>query len=112
MSNQLNQRTINLSQKTRPTTVAQDTSYTVKPYDKYIVLDSLAATTKVLTLPAMDSVQVINIRMNSRVAGEYTAIVTGGVLTFNATGESAQIISNPITGLGWQVISLNGATIV
>ncbi len=108
----LNQRTINLSQNTRPTTVARDAAYTVKPYDKYIVLDSLAGTTKVLTLPAMTSVQVINIRMNSRVAGEYTAAVSGGTLTFNATGESAQIISNPVSGLGWQVISLNGATIV
>lgn len=108
----LNQRTINLSQKTRPTTVTLDADYTVKPYDKYIVLSSTAATTKTLTLPTMDSVQVINIRMNARVAGEYVAAVTGGSLTFNAAGESAQIISNPVTGLGWQVISLNGATIV
>lgn len=107
------QRTINACQKTRPSTVLQDADYTVKRYDKYIILDSLAATTKTLTLPAtMDAVQVINIRMNARVAGEYVAAVTGGSLTFNASGESAQIISNPITGLGWQVISLNGATIV
>jgi len=106
------QRTINACQKTRPTTVTLDSDYTVKPYDKYIVLSSTAATTKTLTLPTMNSVQVINIRMNARVAGEYVATVTGGTLTFNAASESAQIISNPITGLGWQVISLNGATVV
>ncbi len=108
----LNQRTINACQKTRPTTVVQDAAYTVKPYDKYIVLDSLAAGAKVLTLPTMNAVQQIMIRMNARVAGSYTAVVTGGTLTFDAAGESAIIASNPITGLGWQVISLNGATIV
>lgn len=106
------QRTINACQKTRPTTVTQDAAYTIKPYDKYIVLDSLAAGVKVLTPPTMNSVQQIMIRMNARVAGSYTLAVTGGALTFDAAGESAIIASNPITGLGWQVISLNGATIV
>ena len=107
----LNQRTINACQKTRPTTVTQDAAYTVKPYDKYIVLDSTAAA-KVLTLPTMNAVQQIMIRMNARTGGSYTAAVTGGTLTFDAAGESAIIASNPITGLGWQVIALNGATIV
>lgn len=109
----LNQRTINLSQKTRPTTVTQDTSYTIKPYDKYIILDSTATGgAKVLTPPTMNSVQQIMIRMNARTGGSYTMAVTSGTLTFDAAGESAIVASNPITGLGWQVISLNGATIV
>lgn len=109
----LNQRTINACQKTRPTTVTQDSNYTVKPYDKYIILDSTAAGgAKVLTLPTMNAVQQIMIRMNARTAGSYTAAVSGGTLTFDAASESAIIASNPITGLGWQVIALNGATIV
>lgn len=110
----LNQRTINQCQKTRPTTVTQDTSYTVSMYDKYIILDSTATGgAKVLTLPTVkDFVQQIMIRMNARTGGSYTAAVTTGTLTFDAAGESAIIVSNPISGLGWQVISLNGATIV
>ena len=52
------------------------------------------------------------IRMNARTGGSYVASVTGGTLTFDASGESAIIVSNPISGQGWQVISLNGATIV
>ena len=110
----LNQRTINLSQKTRPTTVTQDANYTVSLYDKYIILDSTATGgAKVLTLPTVkDFVQQIMIRMNARTGGSYTAAVTGGTLTFDASGESAIIVSNPISGQGWQVISLNGATIV
>lgn len=107
----LNQRTINACQKTRPTTVTQDAAYTIKPYDKYIILDSTVGV-KILTPPTMNAVQQIMIRMNARTGGSYTMAVTGGTLTFDAAAESAIVASNPITGLGWQVIALNGATIV
>lgn len=111
MSNQFLPRTINGFSKTTPTSVTADAAYTVKVTDNLILLASTAGT-KVLTLPTTtDSIVRITIRMTANTGGDYTAVVVGGTLTFNAANETAVIINNPPTG-SWIVESLLGATIV
>ena len=106
------QRTINSDRKTQPRVIPVDTAFTLGAYDKYITVSSTAATAKVITPIVADFIAgPITIKMSARVAGSYTLAVEGGALTFDAAGETATVISNPITDT-WVVQSLQGATIV
>ena len=112
MSNQLLQRSTNLIPKTFITTVASDATYTLKPLDNYILISSTAGT-KAISLPVTTSIQRVTISMTANTGGSYTVSVVEGTLTFDATGETATIISVPTVGsTTWRVESLRGATIV
>lgn len=107
------QRTINSDQRQKPKVVGVDAAYTALPQDSYIIVSSTADSVKVITLPNVPFVTSITIRMTARVAGSYTAVVTGGTLTLNAAGESAIVISDPTTGTAtWAVASVFNATVV
>lgn len=112
MALQHTQRTINSDRKTQPRVIPVDTAFTLGAYDKLITISSTAATAKVITPIVADFiVGPITITMSARVAGSYTMAVVGGALTFDAAGDTATVISNPITDL-WTVVALQGATIV
>lgn len=111
----IKQRTINSDQKQKPKIVPVNGTYTVLPYDSYIILSSTDDdTTKTITLPNVIFVTLITIRMTVRTnTGSYIIPVTGGNLTFDNAGESAIIISDPSTNpCTWQVASVRGATII
>lgn len=106
------QRTINSDQKPQTRVVTVDTAFTLGAYDKYITISSTAASVKVITPITSNFIAgPITIKMSARVAGSYTLAVEGGALTFDAAGETATVISNPVTDT-WVVQSLQGATIV
>ncbi len=109
MSNQLNTKTINPVWRTRPTIVTTDTNYTAIESDSYIFVSSTDAGANTITLPGVNSIHQVTVRMTARVAGSYTVTVSGGVVTLDAANEIATFISDPVAGT-WQVLSLFGAT--
>lgn len=108
------QRTINSDKKTQPRVIPVDTTFTPGAYDKYITISSTTGATKVITPGTFDAIAgPITITMTARSAGSYTLAVANpaGTLVFDAAGETATIISNPITDT-WNVVALYGATVI
>lgn len=58
---------------------------------------------------AVDLGQEVTIFLTAASGGSYTLALSTGTLTFNAALEAAKVVR---TSLGWNVVSLNGATIV
>lgn len=110
MSNQLNTKTINPVWRTRPTVVATDVDYIAKDSDSYIFVSSTDAGANTITLPTVNAIHQITVRMTARVAGSYTVSVTSGTVTLDAANETATFISDPTATGSWQVLSLFGAT--
>lgn len=77
-----------------------------------INLTVTGAATVVISTTSAEPGQVVYIRATAvSGGGSYTLAVTGGTLTFNATGEAA-IVRRNTADSAWVVYALQGATIV
>ena len=97
-------------------TVAEDVVPTIGLADAGGVIELLLSTsgakailTDVADPNAVDLGQEVTIFLTARGGGSYTLALSTGTLTFDAALECAKIVR---TSLGWNVVSLNGATIV
>ena len=76
-----------------------------------IYLDASTASTKVITTASSVRNQVISIFLAAASGGDYTLVVDGGTLTFNAAVEFARIKRNA-QNTAWEAVDLIGATVV
>lgn len=95
-------------------TVASDVVPTIDRSDSVIELLASASGAKViLTDTSGDNAvalgQVVTFFLTARSGGSYTLALSTGTLTFDAALESATVVR---TSLGWNVVALNGATVV
>ncbi len=94
--------------------VASDVVPTITREDGVIeLLDSTTGNKAILTdtsgTDAVELGQEVTIFLTVATGNSYTLALSTGTLTFNAALECAKIVR---TSLGWNVVSLNGATIV
>lgn len=97
-------------------TVASDVVPEIGRLDAGGVIELLASasgakaiTTDTSGANAVSLGQEVTIFLTARSGGSYTLALSTGTLTFDAALECAKIVR---TSLGWNVVSLNGATIV
>lgn len=95
-------------------TVASDVVPTIDRSDRVIELLASASGAKaILTDTSGDDAvalgQEVTFFLTARSGGSYTLALSTGTLTFDAALEAAKVVR---TSLGWNVVSLNGATIV
>ena len=93
---------------------ANDVVPTIVAGDRALILaDSTTGNKAILTdtsgAGAVVVGQQVAIRLVAATGNSYTLALASGTLTFNAAGESATVVR---TATGWQVIRLEGATIV
>ena len=94
--------------------VASDVVPTIDRSDRFIELLASASGAKaILTdVAGADAVAVgqeVTFFLTARSGGSYTLALSTGTLTFDAALEAAKVVR---TTLGWNVVSLNGATVV
>lgn len=95
-------------------TVASDVVPTIGRDDGVIELLASASGAKVILTDtsgdnAVDLGQEVVFFLAARSGGSYTLALSTGTLTFDAALETARVVR---TSLGWNVVALNGATIV
>ena len=95
-------------------TVASDVVPTIVRGDSVIELLASASGAKVILTDtsgdgAVEVGQEVTFFLTARSGGSYTLALSTGTLTFDAALECAKVVR---TSLGWNVVSLNGATIV
>lgn len=94
-----------------PLEIAQDGAVAILDTTNAIYLADSTVGTKVIATTSSYPGQVIPIRLVLNSGGSYTLVVSEGTLTFDAAGESAVVVRN-IADDAWNVLDLNGATIV
>ena len=92
--------------------VASDAAVAITYAINSIFLVDSTSGTKVITTTSANPGQQIDIRLDALGgASEYTLVVEGGTLTFNAASEYARVVRNSADD-NWKVLLLSGATVV
>ena len=89
--------------------ISNDGAIAIVTTDHTIIIANSTTGTKAITTASSHTGQVVNFRLKLCTGNSYTLAVTGGALTMNAPEEAPVVVW---TGAAWEVVSLNGATIV